>query len=88
LMKESDVELGLAKMGVTESAQGKKIGQHLLRVAIEEAKRRGAKLISLDTAYKLETAIHIYKKFGFVQTSEEVIHGRFGRKTFRMELQL
>ena len=86
LIKESDEEYEIAKMGVTEKAQGKKAGQLLLRAIIEEARKRGAKLISLDTAFRLKAAIALYTKFGFVQTSEERIHPLFKRQTFRMEL--
>jgi putative acetyltransferase len=88
LMKEKDHEFEIAKMAVTEKARGKKIGQLMMGVVIEEARKNGAKIISLDTASQLKPAIAIYKKFGFIQTSEERIHPLFKRKTFRMELSL
>jgi ribosomal protein S18 acetylase RimI-like enzyme len=88
LIKRSDQEYEIAKMGVTEREQGKKIGSHLLTVLIEEAVKRGATLISLETAQVLKAAIALYTKYGFVQTEDERIHPMFGRKTFRMELKL
>ena len=88
LIKVSENEYEIAKMGVTEKARGMKAGQLLLQAIIEEAKRKRAKLISLDTAFKLNAAIALYTKFGFIQTSEERIHPEFKRQTFRMELSL
>ena len=88
LIKESDEEYEIAKMAVTEKAQGKKVGYELMQAILNEAKKRGAKIISLDTANRLKAAIHLYKKSGFVQSAEETIHPLFGRMTFRMELRL
>ncbi len=88
LIKVDDKEYEIAKMGVTEKAQGKNVGYELLQVILKEAKNRGAKIISLDTAKQLKAAIGLYQKFGFVQTSEEETHPLFGRTTFRMELRL
>ena len=88
LIKKSDHEYEIAKMGVTEEAQGMKVGLKLLDSIIEEAKIRKAKIISLETAKSLKAAISLYQKVGFVQTSEEETHPLFKRRTFRMELRL
>jgi GNAT superfamily N-acetyltransferase len=88
LIKESEEEYEIAKMGVTEKAQGNKVGYELMQAIVAEAKKRGAKIISLDTAKQLKAAIHLYKKFGFIQTNGEETHPLFGRITFRMELRL
>ncbi len=88
LIKESDETYEIAKMGVTEKVRGKKVGYELMKSILKEAKNRGAKIISLDTAKPLKPAIGLYQKFGFVQTSEEETHPLFGRTTFRMELRL
>jgi len=86
LIKESEHEYEIAKMGVTEKAQGKKIGHFLMEEIIRDAISKGAKTISLDTAHQLKAAIALYTRFGFVQSEEERIHPQFGRKTFRMQL--
>lgn len=88
LVKKSNDEYEIAKMGVTEEARRKKVGLELLDAIIKEAKGRDAKIVSLETAKPLKAAISLYKKFGFVQTSEEETHPIFKRKTFRMELKL
>ena len=88
LIKESDAEYEIAKMGVAEKARGKKAGYELMKAIIEEAIKRKAKLVSLETAVRLEAAVSLYKKFNFIQVSEERIHSVFGRKTFRMELKI
>ena len=88
LIKKTDSEYEIAKMGVTKRAQGRKVGQCLLNEIINEAKKRNAKIVSLETAISLKAAISLYEKFGFSRTSEEETHPLFNRKTFRMELKL
>ena len=88
LIKVSAEEYEVAKMAVTEMEQGKKIGRLLMNEIIKEAKKRGAKIISLETAKPLKAAVALYQKFGFLPTTEERIHTIFGRTTFRMELKV
>jgi len=88
LIKETEEEYEIAKMAVIEKAQGQGIGFCLLKAIIEEAKKRKARIISLETANPLKAAISLYKKFGFLQTTEEREHPLFGRKTFKMELEV
>ena len=66
LMKVNDSEYELAKMAITDTAQGLGIGKLLLEHCLEEAKLLGAKTVSLFSNTKLETAIALYKKYGFV----------------------
>ena len=68
LMKVNDEEYELAKMAVTDSSQGLGIGKLLLEHCLQEAKLLGAKTVSLFSNTKLETAIALYKKYGFVET--------------------
>ena len=88
MIKEQGDSFELAKMAVTTSAQGKGIGSLLLESAIAEARKRGALIVNLDTASPLESAIALYKKAGFVQTTPEHIHETFKRVTFSMEFKL
>jgi putative acetyltransferase len=87
LIKESEKEYEIAKMAVTERAQGRKIGYELMEAILKEAQKRAAKVISLDTANRLKAAIKLYEKFGFTQTEGERTHPLFKRTTFRMELR-
>ena len=88
LRKEAAGEYEIAKIAVSENAQGNGIGNQLLQAMIKEAKKRKAKVISLETAEKLKVAKALYEKSGFIRTTGERTHPDFGRKTFRMELKV
>lgn len=88
LLKGDHDDFELIKMGVSPDARNMGIGSLLMEACISDAKRKNAKLITLETAVPLKAAIHLYKKYGFVQTSEEYTHPVFKRTTFKMELVL
>jgi N-acetylglutamate synthase-like GNAT family acetyltransferase len=67
LLKVSDKEYELAKMAVTENYQHAGIGKMLMDYCIEEAKNMNAKKLTLFSNTKLEAAIHVYRKYGFVE---------------------
>ena len=67
LMKVTDKEYELAKMAVTENCKGLGMGKLMLEHSIEEALKLRAKTISLYSNTKLEAAIHLYRKYGFVE---------------------
>jgi ribosomal protein S18 acetylase RimI-like enzyme len=50
---------------VDESARGKGVGEVLNRAAIDEARRRGAKNVSLTSRQSRETANRLYQRLGF-----------------------
>lgn len=56
----------LTKMGVLESARGRKAGEFLLRAMIARAERLGAKRLYLLSNKKSVAAVHLYEKLGFV----------------------
>ena len=45
------------------------IGEHVLRLVIEEVRWRGAKFISLEVRPSNAAALHLYKKIGFRLTN-------------------
>lgn len=57
----------LAKMTVAKTARGFGLGYVLCNAALLKAKQLGAAKVILYTNSKLQDAIHIYKKLGFVQ---------------------
>jgi ribosomal protein S18 acetylase RimI-like enzyme len=67
LLKVSDEEYELAKMAVTEKYKSAGIGKMLMEHCIEEAKKLNAKKLVLVSNTKLDAAIHIYRKYGFVE---------------------
>ncbi len=60
----------LTKMGVRETARGRKAGEFLLAAAIERAKSLGADPLYLLTNSRCAPAIHLYEKAGFQHDAE------------------
>ncbi|MEK6782556.1 MAG: GNAT family N-acetyltransferase [Bacteroidota bacterium] len=82
------VEAGVyefTKMAVDEKFQGKKIGEMLAQVAIQHAKHHKAKKIILYSNTKLNAAIGLYCKLGFVEIP---LDGPYKRSDIKMELNL
>lgn len=71
LMNNEYGELELTKMGVDESAQRKGYGNLLIQHCIQKAREIGVKDLILYSNTKLSPAIHLYKKFGFVEVPVE-----------------
>lgn len=67
LLKEEKSVYELSKMAVDEKYQGKKIGNKMLDAAIQKAKELGARKLVLYSNTILHPAIHLYKKYGFVE---------------------
>jgi ribosomal protein S18 acetylase RimI-like enzyme len=86
LMKSGGGGFELGKMAVDERFQGQKIGNTMLQFAIEKAAAMGGRTLSLFSNTKLVPAIHLYKKFGFI----EVPMGapEYKRSNIKMEKQL
>jgi ribosomal protein S18 acetylase RimI-like enzyme len=72
------------KMAVNEKHQGKKIGLALTMAAIEKVKLLDATSIILYSSTKLETAISLYRRIGFVEIP---IDGQYQRSDIKMELK-
>ena len=57
----------LAKMAVDPAARGQGYGDLLMRAAIDFARGAGASRLILVSNTKLEPAIRLYRKYGFVE---------------------
>ncbi len=77
----------LTKMAVLPNQRGRKIGQQLLQYCINFAKDHHFKSLMLYSATKLENAIYIYRKFGFVELKLEK-NSPYNRSDIKMELKL
>ena len=69
LFKIAGDQFELARMAVAPKVQGKGYGKRLLEAALSTAKNAGATQVRLLSNTKLETAIALYKKFGFQVTA-------------------
>ncbi len=86
LIKMDDNTYELAKMAVTETAQGKGIGWLLGEAAINKARELRAEIVFLESNTILEPAIKLYQKLGF----QKVIGhpSPYQRCNIQMELKL
>ena len=79
----------VAKMAVDEKYQGMGIGRTLLRHTVTEAKKLGAKTLSLETNAKLKSAVHLYETTGFRHLpAERVSPSAYARANVFMEMEL
>ena len=76
----------LAKMTVVPSWQGRGISKLLLEKCLERARILGAKKIVLFSHHKLEAAINLYARYGFVHVN--VTDSPFATADIKMELTL
>lgn len=70
LQKTGEGRFELTKMGVRESARGRKAGEFLLDAMIRRAHDRGAETLYLLTNARCAPAIHLYEKAGFAHDAE------------------
>lgn len=86
IVKVDDNTYELAKLGVTEKYQGLSIGKKLMEKCLLTAKEKNAKEIILFTNHKLDSAMKLYKKFGFVQV--EFSDNKYIESDIKMKLKL
>lgn len=79
--------LELTKMAVLSEARGRKIGQQLLQHCIDFAKENKLKALMLYSNTKLENAIYLYRKYGFIELQLEE-ENPYERANIKMVLKL
>jgi len=85
LMKENEKSFELTKMAVAPNQRGKKIGQKLMQYCIDFAKENNFDRLFLYSNTKLENAIYIYRKYGFIEVPVEK-DSPYNRSNIKMEL--
>jgi ribosomal protein S18 acetylase RimI-like enzyme len=86
LLKIDNTTFELSKMAVSEKSQGLGIGKKLIEHCLFEAKQNGIQKLILYSNRKLETAIAMYRKFGFQEIPVE--EGIYERADIKMEKNL
>lgn len=71
LMPHEEGGLELTKMAVDPKQRGKRIGQQLMQHCIDFGSSQGIPHLLLYSNRILENAIHIYRKYGFVEVQQE-----------------
>lgn len=77
----------LAKMAVTDKAQGMQLGKKLAEAVISKARENKAGMLFLESNTKLTQAMGLYKKLGFKQVEYNNV-SKYARSTIKMELNL
>lgn len=86
LQKTGPNQFELTKMGVRETARGRKAGEFLLDAMIRRAGRMGATRLYLLTNRKCAPAIHLYEKAGFEHDAG--IMAEFGARYARCDVAM
>lgn len=86
LLKTGERQFELTKMGVLESARGRKAGEFLLHAMLRRAKELRAERLYLLTNSICRPAIHLYEKLGFQHDSETM--KRFGLRYERCDVAM
>jgi DNA-binding MarR family transcriptional regulator/N-acetylglutamate synthase-like GNAT family acetyltransferase len=86
LQRTGEGQFELTKMGVLESARGRKAGEFLLRAMIARAERMEARRLYLLSNRKSAVAIHLYEKLGF-EHDEEIMR-TFGARYERCNVAM
>lgn len=86
LQRSSATGFELTKMGVRASARGLKVGEFLLKVAIDKARTLGADPLYLLTSRRCAAAIHLYEKSGF--RHDAAIMAEFGARYARCDVAM
>lgn len=84
LIRCDDHSFELSKMAVSEQHQGKKIGNHMLEFCLQKARELGATKVILYSNTILGPAIHLYRKYGFVEVP--MGNSEYKRSNIKMEL--
>lgn len=86
LMKTGEDEYELAKMTVAPQWRGRGISKLLIEKCLATARQAGAERVTLFSNHQLQTAIHLYEKYGFRHI--EVADAPFKTADVKMELIL
>ena len=86
LLKKNENVFELGKMAVSKKAQGHKIGSTLLEHCLNFANQKQIETIVLYSNIQLESAIHLYRKYGFSEV--ELEKGLYERANIKMEKHL
>ncbi|MBK8851778.1 MAG: GNAT family N-acetyltransferase [Saprospiraceae bacterium] len=86
LLKKSETVYELGKMAVSDKGQGQGIGTILLEHCLNISQQKQIRTIILYSNTKLQSAIHLYRKYGFKEI--ELESGLYERANIKMEKHL
>lgn len=83
LLKKSETAYELGKLAVSDKAQGHGIGTILIEHCLNMAKQKQIKTLILYSNTTLQSAIHVFRKYGFEEV--ELESGVYERANIKME---
>jgi GNAT superfamily N-acetyltransferase len=86
MQKVDETTFELAKLAVDKKFQGKKLSYLLMDACIAFAKEKKATTIMLMSSTKLDTALHLYRKYNFIEVPLDETD--YHRADIQMELYL
>lgn len=86
MQKVNEITFEMAKLAVNKKFQGQNIGKILIETCIDFAKQKNAKTIMLMSSTKLDVALHLYKKYNFIEVPLD--ENDYARADIQMELYL
>ena len=86
MQKVDDTTFELAKLAVDKKFQGQKLSNCLIEACITFAKAKKATKIKLLSNRRLETALNLYLKYGFIKVPMK--ENDYARANIQMELNL
>ena len=86
MQKINDSTYELAKLAVDKKFQGQKLSHLLMEACIAFAKEKKATTIMLMSSTKLDTALHLYRKYNFTEIPLDETD--YDRADIQMELKL
>ena len=87
ILRHTPDEYEIAKMAVATTARGRGLGDLLMDACIAFAREREARRLIIVSNTKLEPAIRLYRKHGFVQVPL-ASDARYKRANIRLEMEL
>lgn len=84
-LKKSDRVYEFSKMAIVPTQRGKGYGTSMLQFALRYAEQHHWEKIVLYSSTKLKNALHIYRKFGFIEVPLES-NTRYSRSDIKMVL--
>lgn len=86
LLKHGDEVYEISKMAIKRGYRGAGIGGRLLDAVIAHARQIGARRLEIISSTRLASAIHLYKKKGFVEVP--LASDAYARGNIALELEL
>jgi ribosomal protein S18 acetylase RimI-like enzyme len=79
-------EAHVRMLGVVPDARGRGIGRLLMDACLDESRRAGKTLLTLNTTERMKAAQRMYESMGFVRTEDEVFPDGFVLMAYELPL--